>query len=158
MPLSMWCCFDNDDIIHVAGSVDPVQILKSSIWSWPDLAQIERRMDRTRKQARANKDAQMELAVLEKLSAALNEGKSVRQLSLTEEEAETIKDCLTSKPIIYAANVSEDDWQLGMSVSRYGRSLLRKCSSFLPKWNQNWGSYQSQTELTWHLWAWKKAD
>jgi hypothetical protein len=72
-------------------------------------------MDRTRKQARANKDAQIELAVLEKLSAALNEGKSVRQVGLTEEEAEIIKGLglLTSKPIIYAANVSEDDLATG---------------------------------------------
>jgi GTP-binding protein YchF len=110
-------CFDNDDIIHVAGSVDPVrdiEIINLEL-ALADLAQIERRMDRTRKQARANKDAQMELTVLEKLSAALNEGKSVRQLGLTEEEAETIKGLglLTSKPIIYAANVSEDDLATG---------------------------------------------
>jgi len=64
MPLSMWCCFDNDDIIHVAGSgtqqdIEIINLLALAIW------QIERRMDRTRKQARANKDAQMELAVLE---------------------------------------------------------------------------------------------
>lgn len=110
-------CFENDDIIHVAGSVDPVrdiEIINLEL-ALADLAQIERRIDRTRKQARANKDAQMEVAVLEKLSATLNEGKSVRQLSLTEEEAETIKGLglLTSKPIIYAANVSEDELATG---------------------------------------------
>jgi len=130
MPLSMWRCFENDDIIHVAGSVDPVrdiEIINLEL-ALADLAQIERWMDRTRKQARANKDAQMEVAVLEKLSATLNEGKSVRQLSLTEEEAETIKGLglLTSKPI-YAANVSEDELATGNEWwSRYGRSQIRK--------------------------------
>lgn len=110
-------CFEDDDIIHVAGSVDPgrdIEIINLEL-ALADLAQIERRMDRTRKQARANKDAQAELALLEKLSAALNEGKSVRQVGLTEEEAETLKGLglLTSKPIIYAANVSEDDLATG---------------------------------------------
>ena len=110
-------CFDNDDIIHVAGSVDPardIEIINLEL-GLADLAQIERRIDRTRKQARANKDAQFELTLLEKLSAALNEGKSVRQISLTEEEAATIKGLglLTSKPVIYAANVSEDDLATG---------------------------------------------
>lgn len=110
-------CFENDDIIHVAGSIDPlrdIEIINLEL-SLADLGQIERRIDRTRKQARANKEAQAELAVLEKLAAALNEGKSVRQVSLTEEETETIKGLglLTAKPIIYAANVSENDLATG---------------------------------------------
>jgi len=110
-------CFKNDDIIHVAGSVEPVrdiEIINLEL-ALADLAQIERRIERTRKQARANKDAQIELALLEKLSAALNEGKAVRQVDLTEEEAEMIKGLglLTSKPVIYAANVSEDDLATG---------------------------------------------
>ncbi len=110
-------CFENDDIIHVAGSVDPtrdIEIINLEL-ALADLAQVERRIDRTRKQARASKDAQTELAVLEKLSAALNEGKSVRSIGLTPEEAEMLKGLglLTSKPIIYAANVSEDDLATG---------------------------------------------
>ena len=110
-------CFDDDDIIHVAGSVDPardIEIINLEL-ALADLAQIERRMDRTRKQARANKDAQTELAVLEKISAALNSGKSVRQVDLSEEDYATTQGLglLTSKPIIYAANVSEDDLATG---------------------------------------------
>ncbi|MDZ8024223.1 MAG: redox-regulated ATPase YchF [Nostoc sp. SerVER01] len=110
-------CFENDDIIHVAGSVDPardIEIINLEL-GLSDLAQIERRIDRTRKQARTSKDAQFEVTVLEKLAAALNEGKSVRQVSLNEEEAELIKGLglLTNKPIIYAANVSEDDLATG---------------------------------------------
>ncbi|WP_414528976.1 redox-regulated ATPase YchF [Nodularia chucula] len=110
-------CFENEDIIHVAGSIDPVrdiEIINLEL-ALSDLAQIERRIDRTRKQARSSKDAQFEITVLEKLAAALNEGKSVRQVSLTEEEAEIIKvlELLTNKPIIYAANVSEDELATG---------------------------------------------
>jgi hypothetical protein len=110
-------CFENDDIIHVAGSVDPardIEIINIEL-GLSDLAQIERRIDRTRKLARTSKDAQFEITVLEKLAAALNEGKSVRQVSLNEEETEIIKglDLLTYKPIIYAANVSEDELATG---------------------------------------------
>lgn len=120
-------CFENDDIIHVAGSIEPkqdIEIINLEL-ALADLAQIERRIDRTRKQARANKDAQAELAVLEKLSAGLNEGKSVRQVGLTEEEAETIEGLglLTSKPVIYAANVSEDDLATGNELVEQVRAI-----------------------------------
>jgi len=112
-------CFDNDDIIHVAGSVDPVRDIEviNLELALSDLAQIERRMERTRKNARASKNAQLELTVLEKLSAALNEGRSVRQVDLDPEESQLIGGLglLTSKPVIYAANVSEDDLATGNS-------------------------------------------
>ncbi|NER93072.1 MAG: redox-regulated ATPase YchF [Symploca sp. SIO1B1] len=110
-------CFDDDDIIHVSGSVDPVRDIEviNLELGLADLAQVERRIDRTRKQARNNKDAKLELEVLEKLNAGLNEGKAVRQISLAEEETELIKQLglLTSKPVIYAANVTEDDLATG---------------------------------------------
>jgi ribosome-binding ATPase len=110
-------CFDNDDIIHVAGSVNPardIEVINLEL-ALADLAQVERRIDRTRKQARNNKDAQLELQVLEKLVAALNEGKPARSIDLSEEEEESVKTLglLTRKPIIYAANVSEDDLATG---------------------------------------------
>ncbi len=110
-------CFDNDDIIHVSGSVDPlrdIEVINLEL-CLADLAQVERRCDRTRKQARANKEAQAELIVLEKLQTALNEGKSIRLLKLSEAESEIIKPLglLTAKPVIYATNVSEDDLATG---------------------------------------------
>ncbi len=112
-------CFDDDDIIHVSGSVDPVRDIEviNLELALSDLAQIERRLDRTRKNARTSKDAQLELAALEKLSAALNEGKSARQAGLDAEESQLvgILGLLTSKPAIYAANVSEDDLATGNS-------------------------------------------
>jgi GTP-binding protein YchF len=96
-------CFENDDIIHVAGSVDPardIEIINLEL-GLSDLSQIEKRIERTRKAARTSKDAQFEVTILEKLAAALNEGKSVRQVSLNTEESEIIKGLglLTNKPI-----------------------------------------------------------
>lgn len=120
-------CFDNDDIIHVAGSVDPVRdidIINLEL-ILADLAQIERRLDRTRKQARSNKEAQAEVDILEKLVAVLNAGKPARQYTFTEEEAELVKglELLTNKPIIYAANVSEDDLGTGNSYVEQVREI-----------------------------------
>ncbi|MEG4803214.1 redox-regulated ATPase YchF [Microcoleus sp. ARI1-B5] len=120
-------CFDNDDIIHVSGSVDPqrdIDIINLEL-ILADLAQIERRLDRTRKQARNNKEAQAEVNVLEKLVGVLNAEKPVRQSSLTDEEAELVKglELLTNKPIIYAANVSEDDLGTGNNYVEQVREI-----------------------------------
>lgn len=110
-------CFDDDDIIHVAGSVDPVRDMEviNLELSLADLAQLERRLERTRKSARNNKEAQVELAILEKLRETLNAGQPARQAKLSVEEQEAIKflGLLTLKPIIYATNVSEDDLATG---------------------------------------------
>ncbi|MFS8119802.1 MAG: redox-regulated ATPase YchF [Microcoleus sp.] len=120
-------CFDNDDIIHVAGSVDPIRdidIINLEL-ILADLAQIERRLDRTRKQARSNKEAQAEVDILEKLVEVLNAGKPARQYDFSDEEAELIKglELLTNKPIIYAANVSEDDLGTGNSYVEQVREI-----------------------------------
>lgn len=106
-------CFDDDDIIHVAGSVDPVrdiEIINLEL-ALADLSQIDKRIDRARKQARTSKEAQAELSVLEKLQVVLDQGKQARSIDLTEDEEALIKPLglLTRKSIIYAANVSEDD-------------------------------------------------
>lgn len=110
-------CFEDDDIIHVSGSIDPVRDMEviNLELTLSDLEQLERRADRVRKQARSSKDAQAELTALEKILPALNEGKTARQIALTEEEELIIKPLglLTRKPVIYAANVSEDDLASG---------------------------------------------
>lgn len=110
-------CFEDDDIIHVAGSVEPardIEVINLEL-GLADLDQIERKIDRTRKLARTSKEAQLELEALEKINVVLNAGKPARQASLTDEEKQAIKGLglLTNKPIIYAANVSEDDLASG---------------------------------------------
>jgi len=106
-------CFHSEDIIHVSGSVDPVRDIEviNLELALADLSQIERRIERVRKQAKTNKDAKVELELLDKLSAVLNEGQAIRQADLSPEELELISSLglLTNKPVIYAANVSEDD-------------------------------------------------
>ncbi len=110
-------CFDDDDIIHVAGSVDPVrdiEIINLEL-VLADLAQVERRIAKQRKQAKGDKTAQAEVELLERISQVLNDGKSVRTIDLSEDELLTIKPLglLSNKPIIYATNVSEDDLATG---------------------------------------------
>lgn len=110
-------CFENDDIIHVAGSVDPARDIETITLELilADLAQIERRVERVRKQAKANKDAQAELAILEQVQGVLEAGQPARQVELSEEEEVWVRSLglLTRKPIIYATNVSEEDLATG---------------------------------------------
>ncbi|MBW4535745.1 MAG: redox-regulated ATPase YchF [Pleurocapsa minor HA4230-MV1] len=110
-------CFEDDDIIHVAGSVDPVrdiEIINLEL-ILADLAQVEKRIARQRKSAKNDPQAQAEVALLEKISEVLNDGRSVRSMDLTEDDLLMIKSLglLSNKPIIYATNVSEDDLATG---------------------------------------------
>ncbi len=106
-------CFENDDIIHVEGSIDPMRDIETIdvelILS--DLEIVERAIDRTTKAARADKKLLEKLEVLERVKACLEEGRCVRSLGLSEEEEVHIEESrlLTNKPIIYVANISEDE-------------------------------------------------
>ena len=123
-------CFESDDIVHVSGSVDPVRDIEviNLELALADLSQIEKRIARTRKDAKKNKDAQVELELLEKLEAAINEGKNVRQVDLNEDEEAIIKPLglLTKKPIIYATNVSEEDLATGNQAVEKVRNLAEQ--------------------------------
>jgi len=110
-------CFQDENIVHVAGSVDPLRdigVINLEL-ALADLAQIERRMERVRKQAKSDKTAQLELQALEQLQAALDEGKPARLVPLSPEEEQLIKGLglLTRKKVIYAANVAETDLASG---------------------------------------------
>jgi len=106
-------CFDNDDVIHVSGSVDPVrdaEVINLEL-GLADLSQVEKRRERLVKQVRTSKEAQLEDAALARIQQVLEQGGAARSVELTDEEALLIKPLglLTAKPIIYATNVSEDD-------------------------------------------------
>lgn len=120
-------CFDSEDIIHVDGSVDPIRDIEviNLELILADLAQVERRCDRVRKQAKANKDARTELEVLEKIQKTLESGQPARLLDLDEEEEIFVKPLglLTRKPIIYGTNVSEDDLATGNAWVEQVREL-----------------------------------
>lgn len=110
-------CFQDENIVHVAGSVDPLRdigVINLEL-ALADLAQIERRIERVRKQAKSDKTAQLELQALEQLQAALDEGKPARLVPLSPEEEQLIKGLglLTRKKVIYAANLAETDLASG---------------------------------------------
>lgn len=110
-------CFENDNIVHVDGSIgakrDIETINLELIFS--DMEILARRIDREKKLAKGDKSLQKEIDFLEKLQAHLEEGKSARSFDFTEDEAEIIKSTplLSNKPVIYAANLSEDDFRGG---------------------------------------------
>ena len=116
-------CFENDDIIHVEGSIDPKRDIETIdvelILS--DIEVLDRRIDKTRKMLKADKKYQAELDFLERVHQALEEGKSARSVECTEEEAEILStvSLLTNKPIIFAANMSEDDFRGGVENNKY---------------------------------------
>ena len=106
-------CFDNDNIIHVAGKVDPIADIETigTELALADLASVEKAIVREGKRAKSgDKDAQKLVAVLEKLLPHLNEGKPVRSFGLDKEELALLRPLflLTAKPAMYVANVSED--------------------------------------------------
>jgi len=105
-------CFEDDNIIHVDGRIDPMRDLETINLEliFSDMEILERRIDRTKKAMRADKKYAAELAVFEKLMAALADGKCARTVELTEDEEACLYDTplLTRKPVIYVANVSED--------------------------------------------------
>ncbi|MEX1317513.1 MAG: redox-regulated ATPase YchF [Synechococcaceae cyanobacterium] len=106
-------CFDSDDVIHVAGSVDPVrdaEVINLEL-GLADLTQVEKRRERLRKQLRTSKEAQAEDAALERIQQVLEAGGAARSVTLNPDEAAAIRPLglLTAKPVIYATNVSEDD-------------------------------------------------
>ena len=106
-------CFENDDIIHVDGAVDPLRDVETINLEliFADLEVVERRLDRIRKLARNDKSLVPEVEVFEKIAKTLEEGACARTLDLTEEEMALVEDArlLTLKPVIYVANVDEND-------------------------------------------------
>lgn len=106
-------CFEDGDIIHVDGSVDPVRDVETINLEliFSDLEIVERRLERVKKYSKNDKSLLAEQALLERLYAALSEGQTARTVEMSEEEAAIIADSrlLTLKPIIYVANVSEGE-------------------------------------------------
>ena len=105
-------CFDNENIAHVEGSVDPERDIETINLELilSDMEMVERRLDRTRKLAKGDKKFLADVAVLEQLYAHLEEGKPARTFEGYEDNAELLDtvDLLSSKPVIYAANVDEE--------------------------------------------------
>ncbi|KPG68715.1 redox-regulated ATPase YchF [Enterococcus sp. RIT-PI-f] len=107
-------CFDDDNITHVEGRVDPIADIETINLELvlADLESVNKRYTRVAKIAKTkDKDAVAELAVLDKIKPVLEEGVSARSIEFTEEEQRIVKSLflLTTKPVLYVANVAEDD-------------------------------------------------
>ncbi|CAA9376209.1 MAG: GTP-binding and nucleic acid-binding protein YchF [uncultured Gemmatimonadetes bacterium] len=107
-------CFDDPDVVHVMGGVDPVrdrEVINLEL-ALADLGVVEKRLEKARKAARGNdRDAQAELGLLERLNTALGEGQPARVVDANDDEQKILRsyNLLTSKPVLYLANVAEDD-------------------------------------------------
>ena len=105
-------CFENDNIVHVNGHIDPagdIDTINTELLL-SDMEIMERRIQKTEKNAKFDKSAREELDLLKRVYAHLSEGKNARSMELEDEEAEYVKTIglLSYKPIIYVANVSDD--------------------------------------------------
>ena len=106
-------CFENDNIVHVNGHIDPagdIDTINTELLL-SDIEIMERRIQKAEKNAKFDKSAREELDLLKRIYEHLSEGKNARSMELDEEEAEYVKTIglLSYKPIIYVANVSDDE-------------------------------------------------
>ncbi len=107
-------CFEDDNVVHVDGDVDPlrdIEVIQTEL-NLADLDSIDKRISRGKKQAKGgDKKLQVELQVLDKIAIALNDGMPARAVVLDVEELSAISEVhlITMKPVLYVANVAEDD-------------------------------------------------
>ena len=104
-------CFEDGNVVHVDGSVDPIRDIETINLEliFADLEMVNKRLDKARKNLKADKKYQTEIDLFEKIKKTLEEGKSARTLDFNEDELPIVKETflLTTKPILYVANISE---------------------------------------------------
>ncbi len=108
-------CFDDSNVVHVDGSVDPIRDIETINLEliFADIETVNKRLDKARKNLKADKKYQEEIDLLEKIKENLENGISARALEFNEDEEVMVKDMflLTTKPILYIANVSEEQME-----------------------------------------------
>lgn len=123
-------CFDGTDVLHVEGSVDPVRDMETINLEliFSDLEIIDRRIDKTKKALKGDKKYESELDLLLRVKNSLETGIPVRAMEKSEDENNLLKtmSLLTDKPVIYAANMSEDDFKSGFEKNGYYQKLLEE--------------------------------
>ena len=105
-------CFEDSNVVHVDGNVDPIRDIETINLEliFADIETVNKRLDKARKNLKADKKYQEEINLLEKIKENLENGISARAIDFSEEEEELVKEMflLTTKPILYIANVSEE--------------------------------------------------
>ena len=108
-------CFNDSNVVHVDGSVDPIRDIETINLEliFADIETVNKRLDKARKNLKADKKYQEEIDLLEKIKENLENGISARALEFNEDEKVMVKDMflLTTKPILYIANVSEEQME-----------------------------------------------
>ena len=111
-------CFDNDDIIHVEGSVDPVRDIETIDLELilSDVEMVQRRLDKVQKMVKSDKKYAAQVDFFKRVMDTLDAGKPARSVECTDDEKLWLADValLTNKPVIFAANMSEDDFTNGI--------------------------------------------
>lgn len=105
-------CFEDSNVVHVDGNIDPIRDIETINLEliFADIETVNKRLDKARKNLKADKKYQQEIDLLEKIKECLENGISARAIEFNEEEAKLVKDMflLTTKPILYIANISEE--------------------------------------------------
>ena len=116
-------CFDDDDIVHVEGSIDPRRDIETINLELilSDLELLDRRIDRDKKAMKGDKSLQGEVAFFERLRASLADGVSARAVEMDDEERAWLSSValLSSKPVIYACNMSEAEFAAPLAENAY---------------------------------------
>ncbi len=126
-------CFEDTNITHVDGNINPLRDIETISLEliFADIEMIDRRIDRTKKAMKGDKSLSTELDLLERVKAVLEEGKPARSIEYTPEEAEIMKEVslLSLKPVLYAANVAEDDFTKGIENNKFVNSVKELAAS-----------------------------
>ena len=130
-------CFDSGDIVHVAGKIDPlsdIEVINTEL-ALADLDTVEKAAQRAAKVAKTgNKDAQAQVALLERVRAHLDQGRPVRSLEMEDDERRALRELtlLTSKPTMYIANVAEDGFRNNPYLDKVLELAAREGAEVVP--------------------------
>ena len=132
-------CFENSNITHVDGSIDPIRDIETINFEliFADIETVDKRLERAKKMLKADKKYQLEIDLLEKIKTNLENGIPARSLEYTDEELAIVKDLwlLSSKPILYVVNISEDQlntWKDDDMVKKVQEYAKKEGSDIVP--------------------------
>ena len=132
-------CFENPNVVHVDGSIDPVRDIETINLELilADIEMVDKRLEKAKKNLKADKKYQIEIDALERIKAVLESEKPARTVELKDEEKEMLTDMflLTSKPILYIANVSEEqlaDMQNDENVKKVKEYAKKEGAEVIP--------------------------
>ena len=150
-------CFDNDDVVHVAGKIDPlsdIQVIESEL-ILADMASLEKAQQRLTRVAKGgDKDAKLKLDIIARLTPHLEDGNLARTLPLADEEKKALRELflLTMKPMMYVANVDEAHingdnayvQQVRDKAAQSGAVVVTVCAAIEAELSQLEGDEQSE--------------